>query len=320
MAKRNSNKGQTTQNTAAPALVDQDFQAMAEAAYPANYRQLEQAVAEDRLSHLYLLAGVGNAEKIALAQSLASFVLGQDELTKQRLAAFDHPDFVTVLPEKPGAAIKIAQIRALVPELTTTALEGQRKIFVIDQADTLTTAAANSLLKFIEEPAGPQLILLLANQTSDVLATIRSRAQLVSLQASDQVNLGSQVAQEAFAKEAQPKVFKWFELAMTEDVALMAYLQGQLLPMVTVKDQENQVLSWLQLLGRDLAVYSYVDQDQLAFPQLLGFYQGMVKRYQPDQLLAVGKLILQTDQLKNVNISWQSRLEKLGLEITMALG
>ncbi|USS91547.1 DNA polymerase III subunit delta [Fructobacillus americanaquae] len=320
MAKRNSNKGQTAQNTAAPALVDQDFQAMAAAAYPANYRQLEQAVAEDRLSHLYLLAGVGNAEKIALAQSLASFVLGQDELTKQRLAAFDHPDFVTVLPEKPGAAIKIAQIRALVPELTTTALEGQRKIFVIDQADTLTTAAANSLLKFIEEPAGPQLILLLANQTSDVLATIRSRAQLVSLQASDQVNLGSQVAQEAFAKEAQPKVFKWFELAMTEDVALMAYLQGQLLPMVTVKDQENQVLSWLQLLGRDIAVYSYVDQDQLAFPQLLGFYQGMVKRYQPDQLLAVGKLILQTDQLKNVNISWQSRLEKLGLEITMALG
>lgn len=320
MAKKNSNKGQTAQNTAEPALVDQDFQAMAEAAYPANYRQFEQAVAEDRLSHLYLLAGVGDAEKIALTKSLASFVLGQDELTKQRVAAFDHPDFVTVLPEKPGAAIKIAQIRALVPELTTTALEGQRKIFVIDQADTLTMAAANSLLKFIEEPAGPQLILLLANKASDVLATIRSRAQLVNLQASDQVNLDSQAAKEAFAKEAQTKVFKWFELAMTQDVALMAYLQGQLLPLVTVKDQENQVLSWLQSLGRDLAVYSYVEKDQLAFPQLLGFYKEMVKRYQPDQLLAVGKLILQTDQLKNVNISWQSRLEKLGLEITIALG
>ncbi|CAK1229161.1 DNA polymerase III [Fructobacillus tropaeoli] len=320
MAKKNSNKGQIAQNTAEPALVDQDFQAMAEVAYPANYRQFEQAVAEDRLSHLYLLAGVGDAEKIALAKSLASFVLGQDELTKQRLAAFDHPDFVTVLPEKPGAAIKIAQIRALVPELTTTALEGQRKIFVIDQADTLTTAAANSLLKFIEEPAGPQLILLLTNKASDVLATIRSRAQLVNLQASKQVNLDSQAAKEAFAKEAQTKVFKWFELAMTQDVALMAYLQGQLLPLVTLKDQENQVLSWLQSLGRDLAVYAYVDQDQLAFPQLLGFYKEMVKRYQPDQLLAVGKLILQTDQLKNVNISWQSRLEKLGLEITIALG
>ncbi|KMK53595.1 DNA polymerase III subunit delta' [Fructobacillus sp. EFB-N1] len=320
MAKKNSNKGQIAQNTAEPALVDQDFQAMAEAAYPANYRQFEQAVAEDRLSHLYLLTGVGDAEKIALAKSLASFVLGQDELTKQRLAAFDHPDFVTVLPEKPGAAIKIAQIRSLVPELTTTALEGKRKIFVIDQADTLTTAAANSLLKFIEEPAGPQLILLLANKASDVLATIRSRAQLVNLQASNQVNLDSQAAKEAFAKEAQTKVFKWFELAMTQDVALMAYLQGQLLPLVTLKDQENQVLSWLQSLGRDLAVYAYVDQDQLAFPQLLGFYKEMVKRYQPDQLLAVGKLILQTDQLKNVNISWQSRLEKLGLEITIALG
>ncbi|MCK8627636.1 DNA polymerase III subunit delta [Fructobacillus cardui] len=320
MAKKNSNKGQTAQKTAEPALVDQDFQAMAEAAYPANYRQFEQAVAEDRLSHLYLLAGVGDAEKIALAKSLASFVLGQDELTKQRLAAFDHPDFVTVLPEKPGAAIKIAQIRSLVPELTTTALEGKRKIFVIDQADTLTTAAANSLLKFIEEPAGPQLILLLTNKASDVLATIRSRAQLVNLQASNQVNLDSQAVKEAFAKEAQTKVFKWFELAMTQDVALMAYLQGQLLPLVTLKDQENQVLSWLQSLSRDLAVYAYVDQDQLAFPQLLGFYKEMVKRYQPDQLLAVGKLILQTDQLKNVNISWQSRLEKLGLEITIALG
>ncbi|GAP03358.1 DNA polymerase III delta prime subunit [Fructobacillus pseudoficulneus] len=320
MAKKTANKGQGAQETPVAVLKDTDFWATAQAAYPDNLGQFEQVVAEKRLSHLYLLTGPGQEEKLALAQALAALVLGQDELTKQRIAAFDHPDFVTVLAEKTGAAIKIAQIRALVPELTTTALEGDRKIFVIDQVDTLTTAAANSLLKFIEEPAGPQLILLLANRQADVLPTIRSRAQLVHLQATDQVQVDELAAAEEFVNQVQPVVFKWFEKAMTRDIAVMAYLQSQLLPLVKESEQEARVLSWLQELGRDLTVYAYVAEDQLHYPQLLGFYKKMASHYRPDQLLAVGSLILKTDQLRQVNISWQSRLEKLSLEMAIALG
>ncbi|GAO99199.1 hypothetical protein [Fructobacillus ficulneus] len=319
MAKQGKIKGANPENNT-PVLADTDFLGRAERAYPDNFGQFQQVVAEDRLSHLYLIGGPGQEEKLALAQSLASFVLGRDSLTKQRIAAFDHPDFITVLAEKPGAAIKIAQIRALVPELTTTALEGSKKIFVIDQVETLTTAAANSLLKFIEEPAGPQLILLLTNRVADVLPTIKSRAQLVTLHASDAINQSHVEARQEFLNQAQPIAVKWFEKAMRADVSLMAYLQQELLPMVTTGEQEGQVLAWLQALGRDLTLYSYVDKSQLNFPNLVGFYQKMNQTYTADQLLQVSELILEADKLRTVNISWQSRLEKLGLEMTMILG
>ncbi|MBS9335205.1 DNA polymerase III subunit delta [Fructobacillus sp. M1-13] len=297
-----------------------DFLKRAEAAYPDNWAQFQQAVKEDRRSHLYLLSGLGQEEKLALSLAFASQVLGDDETTEERIGQFDHPDLVTVLPEKKGASIKIAQIRAIVPELTTTALEAPVKVFIIDRAETLTTAAANSLLKFIEEPAGPQLILLLAEKSEEVLPTIVSRAQVVHLKPSAEVAEKAKEGLASFEREVQPAVFKWFEKVVSRDVSSMAYLQTTLIKNVSEKEQEETVLLWLQQLARDVFMQKTVSNPTLYFPQLTGFYQQAAKHYSSQQLQALVEEFLSVDKLKKVQLAFQSKLEKLALESAILLG
>ncbi|MBS9336937.1 DNA polymerase III subunit delta [Fructobacillus parabroussonetiae] len=298
-----------------------DFFDQAKAAYPDNFAQLAQAVEEDRRSHLYLLAGPGDEEKLALALSFAQLAFGQnDEASQARIGKLDHPDLVTVLPEKKGAAIKISQIRAIVPELTTTSLEAPVKVFIIDRTETLTTAAANALLKFIEEPAGPQLIILLADKAEDVLPTIVSRAQVVHLQPSPAVAEKAAASLAAFQDEVQPLVFKWFEKVVARDVSSMAYLQTTLIKKISEKDREEAVLLWLQQLSRDLLMAKTLPEPTLYFKQLTGFYQQANSRYSREQLQQLLTTFLAVDQLKKVQIAFQSKLEKLALESAILLG
>lgn len=297
-----------------------DFLAIAQDSYPENVQQLQQAVDEKRRSHLYLLAGPGERQKLALALTFASMVLGKDDETVSRISHLDHPDLITVLPEKKGASIKIAQIRAIVPELTTTALEAPVKVFIIDRVETLTTAAANSLLKFIEEPAGPQLIILLANKADDVLQTIVSRAQVVHLKASPEVAEEAAAGLAAFQETVQPLVFKWFEKVIARDVSSMAYLQTMLIKQIDDSEKEEQVLLWVQQLARDLFMQKTVDQPKLYFPQLIGFYKKATERYSEKQLQTVLENILSLDKLKNVQLVFQSKLEKVALESAILLG
>ncbi|MDF7637199.1 hypothetical protein PT274_02815 [Leuconostocaceae bacterium ESL0958] len=294
--------------------------ALAEAAFPKDLAQLQQANREDRLSHLYLLVGPGDAEKLALAKALAAEVLGTDEETVARIEHFDHPDLVPVLASDQQQTIKIAQVRALIPELTTTTLEGPKKVFIIDHADTLTTAAANFLLKFIEEPAGPQLILLLADKEAAVLPTIQSRAQVLILRPTDQVLAEQAAATTDQAERLWPAVQTWFFKALARDISALAYLQTDLLPLVGQPADEQQVLQWLLALGRDLALFAYLPTEQLHFPALATQYQQAQQRYQAAQLLAVAELIFELDQQWAVHLSFQSRLDQLSLKMSLILG
>lgn len=70
----------------------------------------------------------------------------------RRIADHGFPDVVEVAPD--GASIKVDQIRFLKAEFSKSGVEGTRKIFIISDAEKMTASAANSLLKFLEEPSG----------------------------------------------------------------------------------------------------------------------------------------------------------------------
>ncbi|WEV54433.1 DNA polymerase III subunit delta [Leuconostocaceae bacterium ESL0723] len=294
-----------------------DFIEQAKTAYPTEVAHFDDLIDQDRLSHLYLLVGPGQPEKLAFSRYLAWRVLGPDQRNEVRVAEDDHPDLQVVASEKPGGTIKIGQIRLLTTAFTTTALEADRKVFIIDQAQNLTTAAANALLKFIEEPAGPQLILLLAPNLTEILPTIRSRAQVVHLQP---VNLDEDrrlegewdSEEEAGAKRA---LVQWFKLALLDDPRAFAQVATQLVPTFTTPGQQRLALNWIQQLIRDVLVFQQLPNDRLYFPDLADFYQQARDRFNLSKLLAASQVILATDQLRHVNISFQARLEKLTLEL-----
>jgi DNA polymerase-3 subunit delta' len=94
-----------------------------------------------------------------------------------------HPDLWTVGPLEDSQVIKIDQIRELCAALTLASRQGGVKVAVIDPADRMNTAAANSLLKTLEEPTARTLLLLVTARPSRLPATVRSRCQVIHCEA-----------------------------------------------------------------------------------------------------------------------------------------
>ncbi len=302
-----------------------EFITTAEKVYPQQITHFKQLIATNQLSHLYLFVGPSQPEKLAFSRYLAWLMAGADERQAIRIMADDHPDVKITQPSLPKSGTgtkrtwKVDQIRALKPEFVTVAQESQRKVFVFDAIETLQAESGNALLKFIEEPVGPQLMIMLAENLNEVLPTIRSRAQIVQLRPEIALAQPDDEA-EQWRKTMQPVLFKWFELMMQRRVEVFAYVQLQLVDALKEAPQQRLFLAWLHELSRDTVVYGQIPDAQLHFPTLVGLYKTLRQHYSPQQLVRASDVIFADDRLSQTNVSLQTRFEKMVLEIAMALG
>ena len=142
---------------------------------------LRRALANGRVAHAYLFSGPDGIGKRLMAMALARAIVCLEQrgcghcLACRKIDHQNHPDLHILEPD--GNSIKIEQIRSFQRELNFKPLEAPRKICMIEQADTMTVGAANSLLKTLEEPRGDTLLILLSAQPNRLLETIRSRCQ-----------------------------------------------------------------------------------------------------------------------------------------------
>jgi len=104
-----------------------------------------------------------------------------------RVAEGIHPD-IRVIGVGTGDAedvnrrdIRIEQVREIEAFLNLTAYEGVSKVVIVDGAELMNTAAANALLKTLEEPPPESLLLLLTANEDALLPTIRSRCSALYL-------------------------------------------------------------------------------------------------------------------------------------------
>lgn len=302
-----------------------EFITTAEKVYPQQITHFKQLIATNQLSHLYLFVGPSQPEKLAFSRYLAWLMAGADERQAIRIMADDHPDVKITQPSLPKSGTgtkrtwKVDQIRALKPEFVTVAQESQRKVFVFDAIETLQAESGNALLKFIEEPAGPQLMIMLAENLNEVLPTIRSRAQIVQLRPEIALAQPDDEA-EQWRKTMQPVLFNWFELMMQRRVEAFVYVQLQLVDALKEAPQQRLFLAWLHELSRDTVVYGQIPDAQLHFPTLVGLYKTLRQHYSPQQLVRASDVIFADDRLSQTNVSLQTRFEKMVLEIAMALG
>ena len=88
-----------------------------------------------------------------------------------------HPDVHIVSSEEPQ--IKIDVIRQLQKDINLKAYEGVFKVFIIDNAHTLTAEASNSLLKILEEPPKKSLIILISDKPGLLFKTVISRCKIL---------------------------------------------------------------------------------------------------------------------------------------------
>lgn len=152
-------------------------------------RRLEAAVG--RLSHAYIIEGPVKETVDALADLLAQAYVCSSEGGKpcgvcsncRKAAGKIHPDIIRVSLLEDKRMIVVDQVRQLRSEAYIRPNEADRKVFLIEDAQTMNENAQNALLKVLEDGPAYLSFLLLTENAQQLLTTVRSRCETLSLKA-----------------------------------------------------------------------------------------------------------------------------------------
>lgn len=146
------------------------------------------------LSHAYIITGGNTASRAQYARRLASAYVCDGTSAPcgvcrhcEKTAAGIHPDVISLSPAEGKKEILVDQARALRADAYVRPNEAQRKVYVIDPADSMNDTAQNALLKVLEDGPPYAAFLLLCAQPGQLLATIRSRCETLTLPPEEEI-------------------------------------------------------------------------------------------------------------------------------------
>ena len=165
-----------------------------------HWTRLQARRQRDALPHALLMCGMAGLGKRAFAQRFVQGLLCQQPLDGDAcghcrscllFVAGTHPDLVTLSfgLRKDGvqrSEIVVDQIRELSARLAMRSQFGGWQVACIDPADAMNAAAANALLKTLEEPSAQTMLILLADAPWRMPQTIRSRCQRIEFHLPDE--------------------------------------------------------------------------------------------------------------------------------------
>lgn len=151
--------------------------------------QLRRSAASGRSSHVYLFLGGAGAGKRLIANTFAKALQCEGEKRPcdscKSCHAFNHgnhPDVIYFQPLKNGKTYTIEDVREqLLETVDLKPFQYEKKIYIIEKADTLNIQSQNALLKTLEEPPAHAVFLLLAERAEAFLPTILSRVVVMKI-------------------------------------------------------------------------------------------------------------------------------------------
>ena len=152
-----------------------------------------QRLESDKLAHALMIEGPAGIGKMPLATAMVAKLLCRENEPRAcghcrsctLFAAGTHPDNFDLQPEEGKEVIKVDQVRALIGKLDLTTSISERKVACIHPAEKMNGAAANALLKSLEEPVGNTVLILVSDNPARLPVTIRSRCQAISVNQPD---------------------------------------------------------------------------------------------------------------------------------------
>lgn len=147
---------------------------------------LNKSIETGSILHSYLFVGIGGIGKSLFAKEFAKSILCLEQKMCGKCTSClemennNHPDFMQIEPD--GNNIKIEQIRFMQQKIAEKPIISKNKVYIINNADSMTKEAQNSLLKTLEEPPEYAVIILVASNESNLLNTIKSRCTKIVFQ------------------------------------------------------------------------------------------------------------------------------------------
>ncbi len=246
---------------------------------------LQRSLKNQRIAHAYLFDGPDGVGKRLVALALARALFCQtgdgsgDCPPCRKVDHNNHPDLHLLDAE--GTSIKIDQVRSLQQDLALRPLEGKYKVCLIDGAEQLNPAAANALLKTLEEPQPNTVIILLTSQPEKLLPTIRSRCQRLPFHRLPKQRLTEILANRLELDETEASILaalsegsfqkalgknKGLYLERRGDLlrSLLSLSSGSIIPLFSLaeelaaeKEQLNEILEIYQAFFRDLLLLKH---------------------------------------------------------------
>lgn len=221
------------------------------------WKQLQAVHALERLPHALLFAGAEGVGKHLFVSRFAAYLLCDTSLHAdgpcgncQSCRLFvqgTHPDYREIVPDEPGKAIKIDQIREFTSSAALTSHSGGYRVTVIEPADAMNVNAANSLLKTLEEPVTSSVMLLITSQPGSLPATIRSRCRQIR-----------------FRPPESTQVLPWLkrEIKDADPDLLLRLASGS--PLSAIKHASSELLNERQLMLKEFYSISAGSADPVA--------------------------------------------------------
>lgn len=264
------------------------------------FAQLTQSVLVQR-GHAFLLLGPQGLGQEALQQGVAQHWLASSMV--------DNPDILLVEALEGKRDIGVDQIRALTSWAQQTAHGSAGRVVMIRQLERLNTAAANSLLKTLEEPPSGVRFLLTASRAGKLLPTLLSRCQRLNLPVpSSDLAIEWLLANVANVSEADCRLA--LQLHTGAPLAAQAWLVSG--GLTEWKEWQSLWQASVQQRITSLLLIEYARKDAQRFCRLLGA-QAYVDGQRYDQLLPwqLLRLVWQVEKALAQNLSKELLLDNL---------
>ncbi|KKI91620.1 DNA polymerase III subunit delta' [Bacillus sp. SA1-12] len=315
---------------------------------PRVMKLLANSIQKNRLAHAYLFEGkkgTGKKEigfllaKSFFCENLQGFEPCEKCRNCKRIQSGNHPDVHLVEPD--GLSIKKGQIQALQEEFSKSGVESNKKLYMIIHADKMTVNAANSLLKFLEEPNANTIALLITEQYHRMLNTILSRCQLLSFQplqpksieetltqsgipkqfaalASQLTNdkeAAMEIAQDDWFAQARLKVIKLYEMVSDRNGQAPIFVHTEWMNHFNDKEKQETGLDLLLYIYKDVLSVQLGIDEQVIFQDII--QQLKQHALQMTQRSVTEKMtsILEAKKRLHANVSPQLMMEQLVLTL-----
>ena len=306
---------------------------------PIAYRILKNSIISNKVSHAYIIESNGYSKSFDLALSFAKYLLCPNSYTNNsncsncsQCTSITNNEYIELkIIEAEGQWIKKSQLDELQLDFSKKAVLGDKKIYIIKDADKLNASSANSLLKFLEEPEEGIIAILLTDNIYQMIGTIVSRCQVVSLKPNkklDNLSTLNRIADIIFNSEQEIADFINSEDSknyIDKSIEFSRYYEdNKMNTLIYINRLWNDTFSdrTLNILGFSIMLLLYKDilnmklgKDLEVFVDYMEDVKYICEKNSIECLISKINVIMKLRDLIKFNINQNSLMDKLIIEL-----